>query len=157
MSSVNKAIILGRLGKDPETRYMPSGEAVTSITVATSETWKDKATGEKKEQTEWHRISFFGKLAEIAGQYLKKGSLVYVEGSLRTRKYTDKDGVEKFATDIKADKMQMVGNQEQTPKAQAQTPRANEQTPRANPQSSARPAQGSSFTNFSDMDEDIPF
>jgi single-strand DNA-binding protein len=109
MASVNKVIIVGNLGRDPETRYMPSGDAMTNITVATTDTWKDKATGEKKEQTEWHRISFFGKLAEIAGQYLKKGSQVYIEGSLRTRKYTDKDGVEKYATDIKADTMQMLG------------------------------------------------
>jgi single-strand DNA-binding protein len=109
MASLNKVQIIGNLGRDPETRYMPSGDAMTSITVATTENWKDKATGEKKEQTEWHRITFFGKLAEIAGQYLKKGSQVYIEGSLRTRKYTDKDGVEKFATDIKADTMQMLG------------------------------------------------
>nr|WP_217346567.1 single-stranded DNA-binding protein [Noviherbaspirillum sp. L7-7A]MBV0881028.1 single-stranded DNA-binding protein [Noviherbaspirillum sp. L7-7A] len=112
MASVNKVIIVGNLGRDPETRYMPSGDAMTSITVATTDTWKDKATGEKKEQTEWHRISFFGKLAEIAGQYLKKGSQVYIEGSLRTRKYTDKDGVEKYATDIRADTMQMLGSRQ---------------------------------------------
>lgn len=109
MASVNKVIIVGNLGRDPETRYMPSGDAMTTIAVATTDSWKDKATGEKKETTEWHRITFFGKLAEIAGQYLKKGSSVYVEGSLRTRKYTDKDGVEKYATDIRADSMQMLG------------------------------------------------
>ena len=91
MASVNKVIIVGNLGRDPETRYLPSGEAVTNISVATTETWKDKASGEKKEATEWHRISFFGKLAEIAGEYLKKGSQVYVEGQLRTRKYQDKE------------------------------------------------------------------
>ncbi|MEO6353560.1 MAG: single-stranded DNA-binding protein, partial [Burkholderiaceae bacterium] len=94
MASVNKVIIVGNLGRDPETRYMPSGDAMTTIAVATTDSWKDKSTGEKKETTEWHRITFFGKLAEIAGQYLKKGSQVYIEGSLRTRKYTDKDGVE---------------------------------------------------------------
>ena len=110
MASVNKVIIVGNLGRDPETRYMPSGDAMTSITVATTDTWKDKTSGEKKEQTEWHRISFFGKLAEIAGNYLKKGSQVYIEGSLRTRKYVDKDGVEKYATEIKADTMQMLGS-----------------------------------------------
>ncbi len=113
MASVNKVIIVGNLGRDPETRYMPSGDAMTSITVATTDTWKDKTSGEKKEQTEWHRISFFGKLAEIAGQFLKKGSQVYIEGSLRTRKYTDKDGVEKYATEIKADTMQMLGGKVQ--------------------------------------------
>ncbi|RYF01866.1 MAG: single-stranded DNA-binding protein, partial [Oxalobacteraceae bacterium] len=112
MASVNKVIIVGNLGRDPETRYMPSGDAMTSIAVATTDSWKDKTTGEKKEQTEWHRISFFGKLAEIAGQYLKKGSQVYIEGSLRTRKYTDKDGVEKYSTEIKADTMQMLGSRQ---------------------------------------------
>lgn len=112
MASLNKVQIIGNLGKEPETRYMPSGDAMTSITVATTESWKDKASGEKKEQTEWHRITFFGKLAEIAGQYLKKGSQVYIEGSLRTRKYTDKDGVEKYATDIKADTLQMLGTRQ---------------------------------------------
>lgn len=109
MASLNKVIIIGNLGRDPETRYMPSGDCMTNITVATTEVWKDKQTGEKKEATEWHRISFFGKLAEIAGQYLNKGSQVYVEGSLRTRKYTDKDGIEKYATDIRADEMKMLG------------------------------------------------
>ena len=161
MASVNKVIIVGNLGRDPETRYMPSGDAMTSITVATTDSWKDKASGEKKEQTEWHRITFFGKLAEIAGQYLKKGSQVYVEGSLRTRKYTDKDGVEKYATDIKADTMQMLGGRQgmgggaamddgygSTP-APAPRPAA-APAPRQAP--AARPAP-----NFSDMDDDIPF
>ena len=124
MASVNKVIIVGNLGRDPETRYMPSGDAMTSITVATTDSWKDKATGEKKEQTEWHRITFFGKLAEIAGQYLKKGSQVYVEGSLRTRKYMDKDGVEKYATDIRADSMQMLGGRSQNDSAPAPQPAA---------------------------------
>lgn len=110
MASVNKVIIVGNLGRDPEVRYMPSGDAITNIAVATSFKSKDKNSGEQKEQTEWHRIAFFGKLAEIAGQYLKKGSSVYIEGRLQTRKYTDKDGVEKFATDIIAEQMQMLGN-----------------------------------------------
>ena len=112
MASVNKVIIIGNLGRDPETRYMPSGDAVTNVTVATTETWKDKVTGEKKEQTEWHRVAFFGRTAEVAGQYLKKGSQVYIEGSLRTRKYTDKDGVEKYATEIRADSMKMLGSRQ---------------------------------------------
>ena len=112
MASVNKVIIVGNLGRDPETRYMPSGDAITNVAVATTDKWKDKATGEQKEATEWHRISFFGKLAEIAGQYLKKGSQVYIEGKLRTRKYTDKDGVEKYSTDIVADTMQMLGSRQ---------------------------------------------
>ncbi len=112
MASVNKVIIVGNLGADPETRYLPSGDAVCNIRVATTDKWKDKASGEMKEQTEWHRISFFGRLAEIAGEYLKKGSQVYVEGSLRTRKYQDKDGTEKYATDIRGDTMQMLGSRQ---------------------------------------------
>lgn len=109
MPSVNKVIIVGNLGRDPELRYMPSGDAIANIAVATSYKSKDKDTGEQKEATEWHRISFFGRLAEIVGQYLKKGSSVYVEGRLQTRKYTDKDGVERYATDIIAEQMQMLG------------------------------------------------
>jgi single-strand DNA-binding protein len=107
---VNKAIIIGNLGQDPETRYTAGGSAVTTISVATSESWKDKTTGEAKEKTEWHRIKFFGKLAEIAGEYLRKGSQVYIEGRLQTDKYTDKNGVEKYSTDIIADQMQMLGS-----------------------------------------------
>jgi single-strand DNA-binding protein len=109
MASVNKVIIVGNLGRDTETRYMPSGEAVTNIAVATSYRTKDRNTGEQKESTEWHRIAFFGRLAEIAGQYLHKGSSVYVEGRLQTRKYTDKDGIERYATDIIAENMQLLG------------------------------------------------
>ena len=109
-ASVNKVIVLGNLGRDPEVRYLNSGEAVANIAVATSYKSKDRNTGEQKEQTEWHRVAFFGKLAEIVGQYLKKGSSVYVEGRLQTRKYTDKDGVEKYATDIIAENMQMLGS-----------------------------------------------
>lgn len=112
MASVNKVIIVGNLGRDPEIRYLPSGDAIANIAVATSYHSKDQNTGEKKEFTEWHRISFFGRLAEIVGQYLKKGSSVYVEGRLQTRKYTDKDGVEKYATDIIAENMQMLGGQQ---------------------------------------------
>ena len=101
MASVNKVIIVGNLGADPETRYLPSGEAVTNIRVATTDRWKDKASGETKEATEWHRISFFGRLAEIAGEYLKKGSQVYVEGSLRTRKWQDKEsGQDRYSTEV---------------------------------------------------------
>ncbi|MET3106331.1 single-strand DNA-binding protein [Oxalobacteraceae bacterium GrIS 2.11] len=163
MASVNKVIILGNLGRDPETRYMPSGDAMTTISIATTDSWKDKATGEKKETTEWHRVTFFGKLAEIAGQYLKKGSSVYVEGSLRTRKYTDKDGVEKYATDIRADSMQMLGGRTGTAsmddgggydQSMPSAPPA-QRAPAAAP---ARPAQQSRpAPNFSDMDDDIPF
>src|SRR5919206_3977490 len=110
MASVNKVIIVGNLGADPETRYLPSGDAVTNVRVATTDRWKDKASGEMKEATEWHRIAFFGRLAEIAGEYLKKGSQVYIEGSLRTRKWQDKDGQDRYTTEIRADSMQMLGS-----------------------------------------------
>ena len=106
---INKVILVGNLGNDPETRYTPSGAAVTTISVATSESWTDKQSGQKQERTEWHRVKFFGRLAEIAGEYLRKGSQVYVEGSLRTDKYTDKQGIERYSTDIVANEMQMLG------------------------------------------------
>ena len=109
MSSVNKAIILGRLGKDPEMRYLPNGDAVANVTIATSESWKDKQSGDKRETTEWHRVVFFRKLAEIAGQYLKKGSQVYIEGKITTRKWQDKDGQERYTTEIVANDMTMLG------------------------------------------------
>jgi single-strand DNA-binding protein len=112
MASVNKVIIVGNLGRDPEMRTFPSGDRVANVTIATTDRWKDKQSGEMKEATEWHRVVFNGRLAEIAGQYLRKGSQVYVEGSLRTRKWTDKDGVEKYTTEIRADQMQMLGKRE---------------------------------------------
>ena len=161
MASVNKVIIVGNLGADPETRYLPSGDAVTSIRVATTDRYKDKQSGEMREATEWHSISFFGKLAEIAGQYLKKGSQVYVEGSLRTRKYTDKNGVEKYATDIRADTMQMLGSRQGMGGEGGggggggySRPAAPAQRPAAAPAAAARPAASS---GFDDMDDDIPF
>ena len=173
MASVNKVIIVGNLGRDPETRYMPSGDAMTSIAVATTDSWKDKTTGEKKEQTEWHRISFFGKLAEIAGQYLKKGSQVYIEGSLRTRKYTDKDGVEKYSTEIKADTMQMLGSRQGMGGGGGMDDGGGySSAPPARQNANAGAAAGSGggggggggnrpaarpAPNFSDMDDDIPF
>ena len=109
MASVNKVILIGNLGRDPETRYMPDGGAITNISIATTENWKDK-NGDKQEKTEWHRVAFFGKLAEIAGEYLKKGSQVYVEGRLQTRKWQDKDGQDKYTTEIVANAMQMLGS-----------------------------------------------
>lgn len=130
MNGINKVTIIGNLGADPETRYSQSGSAMCSIRVATTESWKDKQTGEKQERTEWHRIKFFGKLAEIAGEYLKKGQTVYVEGSLRTDKYTDKQGVERYSTDIIAREMQMLGGRPdgaQKPQRQEHKPAA-EQT-----------------------------
>lgn len=149
MASVNKVIIVGNLGRDPETRYMPNGDAVTNIAVATTESWKDKNSGEKKELTEWHRITFYRKLAEIAGQYLKKGSQVYVEGRLQTRKWTDKEGVERFTTEIIADTMQMLGSK-QGGNAHQNDDYGSAPAPRQ--ESGNRPAP-----NFSDMDDDIPF
>jgi len=109
MRGLNKILIIGNLGADPEVRTTQSGITVTSIKVATSESWTDKQTGQKQERTEWHRVKFFGKLAEVAGEYLKKGKQVYVEGSIRTEKYTDKEGVERYVTDIIANEMQMLG------------------------------------------------
>src|SRR5207249_4439641 len=109
MASVNKVILVGNLGRDPETRYTTGGEAVTNISIATTDTWKDKS-GEKQERTEWHRVAFFGKLAEIAGEYLKKGSQVYVEGRLQTRKWQDKEGQDKYTTEVGANVMQMLGS-----------------------------------------------
>lgn len=159
MASVNKAIIVGNLGRDPETRYMPNGDAVTNIAVATTENWKDKNTGEKKELTEWHRITFYRKLAEIAGQYLKKGSQVYVEGRLQTRKWTDKDGNERYTTEIIADSMQMLGGRQgmgggaASDEDYSQAP-ARQSSGGAGPAS--RPASKPA-PSFSDMDDDIPF
>ena len=112
MASVNKVILVGNLGRDPEVRYTASGDAMCNLSVATTDNWRDKATGERKEVTEWHRVSFFGKTAEVCGQYLKKGSQIYVEGSLRTRKWTDKDGQEKYTTEIRGDAMQMLGGRQ---------------------------------------------
>ena len=152
MASVNKVIIVGNLGRDPETRYMPNGEAVTNIAVATTDKWNDKATGEKKEVTEWHRVTFYRKLAEIAGQYLKKGSQVYLEGRLQTRKWTDKDGVERYTTEIIADTMQMLGGK-QGGSDQSDDYGTPPQRQPAKQGASKVPA-GSAF---SDMDDDIPF
>jgi single-strand DNA-binding protein len=151
MASVNKVIIVGNLGRDPETRYMPSGDAITNIAVATTDKWKDKSTGEQKEATEWHRISFFGRLAEVAGQYLKKGSQVYIEGKLRTRKYTDKDGVEKYSTEIVADVMQMLGSRQGGGAAQMDDAAASRGSAAAAPTSARQPA------NINLEDDDIPF
>lgn len=155
MASINKVIVVGNLGRDPESRFMPSGEQVTNIAVATTDKWKDKNSGEQKEATEWHRVSFFGKLAEIAGQYLKKGSQVYIEGRLRTRKYTDKDGIERYATEIIAETMQMLGSRqgagEPSDDRYGSAPAARQNAPAA-----PRPA-AKSAPNLSDMDDDIPF
>ena len=159
MASVNKVIIVGNLGADPETRYTPSGDAVTNIRVATTDKWKDKASGEMKEATEWHRISFFGRLAEVAGEYLKKGSQVYVEGSLRTRKWQDKEGQDRYSTDIRGDVMQMLGRREgggapREDAAQRGEARAGGE---AKAGAEAKPAQKKPAGKFDDMEDDIPF
>jgi single-strand DNA-binding protein len=152
MASVNKVILIGNLGKDPETRYMPNGDAVTNITLATTETWKDK-NGEKQEKTEWHRVTFYRKLAEIAGEYLKKGRPVYVEGRLETRKWTDKAGVERYTTDIIASDMKMLG----TKPGSASYEGGEREEGSYAPSPSANKAPARSSTGFDDMDDDIPF
>jgi single-strand DNA-binding protein len=164
MASVNKVIVVGNLGRDPEMRTFPSGDQVANVTIATTDKWKDKQSGEMKEATEWHRVVFNGRLAEIVGQYLRKGSQVYVEGSLRTRKWTDKDGIEKFTTEIRADQMQMLGSRQgmggpggddgggyEAPRQSAPARAPAAAAPRQAPAAS-RAASG-----FDDMDDDIPF
>ena len=145
MASVNKVILVGNLGADPETRFMPNGDAVANIRLATTESWKDKASGEKKEITEWHRVVLYRKLGEIAGQYLKKGSAVYIEGRIRTRKWQDKEGQERYTTEIEANEMQMLGGKPAGDSAQSQ------QKPQQ------RNAQGAPKASIGDMDDDIPF
>lgn len=151
MASVNKVILIGNLGKDPETRYMSNGDAVTNITLATTDTWKDK-NGEKQEKTEWHRVTFYRKLAEIAGEYLKKGRPVYVEGRLETRKWTDKNGVERYTTDIIATDMKMLGNRSGS--GSFESPTDHEEDSAA---SGSRPSPAKNPGGFDDMEDDIPF
>ena len=181
MASVNKVILVGNLGRDPETRTFPSGDQVCNVTLATTDKWKDKQSGEMREATEWHRLVFNGRLAEIAAQYLRKGSQIYVEGQIRTRKYNDKDGVEKYATDIRVDQMQMLGSRQgqggpsggpeddggysqggggggysQGAGGGGYAPRAPAAAPRA-PAAAPRQAPAKSSSGFDDMDDDIPF
>ena len=154
MASVNKVILVGNLGKDPETRYMSGGDAVCNITIATSESWKDKNSGEKREVTEWHKIVFYRKLAEIAGQYLRKGSSVYIEGRIRTRKWQDKDGNDRYTTEIEATEMQMLGSRQsggQSDQGGYQQPQSR---PAANPGQQPRQQQRQAYDDLSD---DIPF
>src|SRR5216110_590740 len=154
MASVNKVIIVGNLGADPETRYTPSGDAVTNIRLATTDRWKDKASGEMKEETEWHRIMFSGRLAEIAGEYLKKGSQVYVEGRLRTRKWQNKEGQDVYTTEVMATEMKMLGSRAGSgePRPEHAEPKAAEPKP-AEPKPAAKKPAG----KFDDMEDDIPF
>ena len=156
MASVNKVILIGNLGKDPEVRYAPSGSAICNITLATSRQWKDKTSGEKQEETEWHRVVFYDRLAEIAGEYLKKGRPVYVEGRLKTRKWTDKEGVEKYTTEIVASEMQLLGSREGTGGDEAG---GGQRSAPASRPAAGRPAAtaAKSSSGFADMDDDIPF
>lgn len=168
MASLNKVILIGNCGKDPEVRYAPSGDAIANVTLATTETWKDKQSGEKREQTEWHRVVFFGRLAEVVGQYVKKGSQLYVEGRLQTRKWQDKDGQDRYTTEIRADEMKMLsgrsagqdGGQHQSAPPQ-ERPQQHAQ-PRQQPAPQRQPATaggggggGGGFGDFGD--DDIPF
>ena len=174
MASINKVILIGNLGKDPEVRYTPNGAAICNITLATTRSWKNKDSGDKVEETEWHRVVFYDRLAEIAGEYLKKGRPVYVEGRLKTRKWQDKEGVDKYTTEIVADNMQLLGGREGgEPGAGGGASRGGERAsqgggddrgePRSNAPSApasrpvaSKPAPKSS-TGFEDMDDDIPF
>ncbi len=187
MASVNKVILIGNLGRDPEVRYTPSGSAVCNVGIATTRNWKNKDSGERQEETEWHRVVFFDRLAEIAGEYLKKGRPVYVEGRLRTRKWTDKDGVEKYTTEVYAENMQLLGGREDgggggggagggagssnrgddhgnygepeaaRSDARAEAPRRAAPPPRAAAPAPAPRPAPKSSTGFDDMDDDIPF
>ena len=169
MASVNKCILIGHCGKDPEVRYTPSGTAICNISLATSSRRKDKASGDSIEDTQWHRVTFYDRLAEIAGEYLKKGKQVYIEGRIKYGKYTDKDGIERNTVDIVAEQMQMLGgrddsaassggNEESSQRRQAPPPRASAPAPapRPAPSPAPRPAAKAS-TGFDDMDDDIPF
>ncbi|MDP9900340.1 single-stranded DNA-binding protein [Variovorax ginsengisoli] len=186
MASVNKVILVGNLGRDPETRTFPSGDQVCNATLATTDKWKDKQSGEMREATEWHRLVFNGRLAEIAAQYLRKGSQIYVEGQIRTRKYNDKDGVEKYATDIRVDQMQMLGSRQgmggpssgggdddggysqgggggygggrnEGGGGGGYAPRAAAPAAPRAPAARPAPAPAKSSSGFDDMDDDIPF
>ena len=142
---INKVILVGNLGADPDTRYMPSGGAVTNLSIATSESWKDKQTGEQKERTEWHKVAMFGRLAEISAEYLRKGSQVYIEGKLRTRKWQDKDGNDRWTTEVIADEMQMLGG------------RGGGGAPMAGGDNYSQPSQPQRAAEPDDFDDDIPF
>jgi single-strand DNA-binding protein len=154
MSNLNKVQIIGRVGKDPELRYTTNGSAIVNITVATSRKWKDKGTGQASEETEWHRVSAFERLAEIIGEYVRKGSLIYVEGRLKTRKWTDKDGRDVYATEIIADQMQMLGGRNEDGAAATAQPVAQRPAPPARP---SAPPQKSNGGGFEYVDDCIPF
>ena len=176
MASVNKAIVLGNLGRDPEVRYTPNGAAVCSLSIATTRNWKDKNSGDRVEETEWHRVVFYDRLAEIAGEYLKKGSPVYIEGRLKTRKWQDKDGKDQYTTEIVAESMQLLGgrdggerdNRDSAPRGRGSNDRDNAPRGRGDDRGRGRddgygnaprnrPPQQSTGTGFDEMDSDIPF
>lgn len=168
---VNKVILVGNLGGDPEVRYMPNGNAVTNVTIATTDSWKDKQTGQQQERTEWHRVVFFGRLAEVAGEYLRKGSQIYIEGALRTRKWQDQSGNDRYTTEIVVDmngQMQMLGGrggdagyqQPQSAPAPQMAPQAAPQAPQSAPKAAPQPQSApapQSPPGFDDFDDDIPF
>lgn len=165
MASVNKVILIGNLGRDPEVRYMPSGDALATLSIATTDTWKDKE-GVKQERTEWHRVSMFSRLAEIAGEHLKKGSQIYIEGRIQTRKYTDKDGQERYSTEIVANEMKMLGSRSggshdsagaPSSGAPAGSARDYAQQSGAGRPAAPAPAGGGSGPGFQDLEDDIPF
>ncbi len=165
MASVNKVILVGNLGRDPEVRTFPNGDRVANVTIATTDRWKDKQSNEMREATEWHRVVFNGRLAEIVEQYLRKGAQIYVEGSLRTRKWTDKDGIEKYTTEIRADQMQMLGSRQGMGEPSHNDDDGAYGRPAAAPARTAAPARAAASTapaarppsGFDDMDDDIPF
>lgn len=170
MASVNKVILVGNLGRDPEMRSFPNGDQIANVTLATTDKWKDKATGEAREHTEWHRLVFSGRLAEIAGQYLRKGSPIYVEGSIRTRKWQDQSGQDRYSTDIRVDQMQMLGSRqgagdprgdegygEPRPAAAPPAPRPAAAPSRPAAAPAPAPSSGAPGGGFDDMDDDIPF
>ena len=161
MASVNKVILIGNLGKDPEVRYLPSGSAICNLTIATSRQSKDKVSGEKQEETEWHRVVMFDRLAEISGEYLKKGKSVYIEGRLRTRKWTDKEGVERYSTEIVAQEMTMLGGRDSGSGSGSGSADESSSSNAARSAPGPRPAPSKpaakSATGFDDMDDDIPF
>jgi single-strand DNA-binding protein len=168
MASINKVIIIGNLGRDPEVRYTPNGAAICNVSLATTRNWKDKNTGEKVEETEWHRVVFYDRLAEIAGEYLKKGRPVYVEGRLKTRKWADKDGIEKYTTEIIASEMQLLGGREGmggpggeeaggASGGSGYSRPAPAARPAAAPAARPAPAPSKASSGFDDMDDDIPF
>jgi len=159
-ASVNKVILVGNLGRDPETRYTPDGAAITNVSIATTSSWKDKTTGERKEETEWHRIVFYGRLAEIAGEYLKKGRPVYLEGRLKTRKWQDKEGVERTTTEIVADQMQMLGGREGAMASGGGSSASGghgDESFGASPSMAPAARSPKAPTRVDDIDDDIPF